>query len=134
MQITRSKAYKAGRRKTTIDRILRYRWLYVVLIPGILYLILFKYTAIINNVIAFKDYKIFKGIWGSPWCGWANFERLWASDSFYRLFRNTLVISGYKLIFGFTAPILFTLMLNEVENVACKRTIQTIAYLPHFLS
>lgn len=134
VQITRSKSYKADRRKTTFDKILRYRWLYVMLIPGILYLILFKYTAIVNNVIAFKDYKIFKGIWGSPWCGWANFERLWASSSFYTIFRNTLVISGYKLVFGFTAPILFALMLNEIENVAYKRTIQTIAYLPHFLS
>lgn len=68
-----------------MDRILRYRWLYVMLLPGLLYLILFKYTAIINNVIAFKDYKIFKGIWGSPWCGMKNFERLWASDAFYQI-------------------------------------------------
>ncbi len=134
MQITQSKRYKVNLRKTTVDRILRYRWLYIMLIPGILYLILFKYTAIINNVIAFKDYQIFRGIWGSPWCGWENFDRLWGSENFYRIFHNTLIISGYKLVFGFTAPIIFALMLNEVENVAYKRTIQTIAYLPHFLS
>ena len=134
VQITQSKIYRANRRKTIMDRVLRYRWLYVMLIPGILYLILFKYSAIVNNVIAFKDYQIFRGIWGSPWCGWDNFNRLWGSENFHRIFRNTLIISGYKLVFGFTAPILFALMLNEVENVAYKRTIQTIAYLPHFLS
>lgn len=105
-----------------------------MLIPGIIYILMFKYTAIANNVIAFKNYKIFKGLWGSPWVGWRNFDKLWGSYNFHRIFRNTLVISGYKLIFGFSAPIIFALMLNEVENIAYKRTIQTIAYLPHFLS
>lgn len=122
------------RRHDLLNRIWKYRWLYFMLSFGVIYLLLFKYTAIVNNVIAFKNYKIFKGIWGSPWCGLENFQRLWGSDNFNRIFRNTLIISGYKLLFGFTAPIIFALMLNEVESVPLKRTVQTIAYLPHFLS
>lgn len=121
-------------RKSLWRRIYKYRWLYLMLLPGIIYILMFKYTAILNNVIAFKNYKIFKGIWGSPWVGFKNFDRLWGSYNFIRIFRNTLIISGYKLVFGFTAPIIFALMLNEVENLTYKRTIQTIAYLPHFLS
>ena len=121
-------------RKSLGRLIYKYRWLYLMLVPGLIYIFMFKYTAILNNVIAFKNYKIFKGIWGSPWAGFKNFDRLWGSYNFIRIFRNTLIISGYKLLFGFSAPIIFALMLNEVENLTYKRTIQTIAYLPHFLS
>lgn len=117
-----------------LSKIWKYRWLYFMLIPGLIYLYMFKYTAIVNNAVAFKDYKIFKGIWDSPWVGFDNFTKLLGSFNFYRIFRNTLVISGYKIIFGFSAPIIFALMLNEIENLKYKRTIQTIAYLPHFLS
>jgi putative aldouronate transport system permease protein len=120
--------------RTVIQLFWKYRWLYLMLIPGILYLVMFKYTAVVNSIIAFKDYKIFKGIWNSPWVGMENFDKLWASSNFWRIFRNTLIISGYKILFGFTAPIVFALMLNEIESLAYKRTIQTVAYLPHFLS
>lgn len=122
------------RKRTLIKKLWKYRWLYLMLIPGILYLILFKYTAILNSVIAFKDYKIFKGIWDSPWVGMENFNKLWGSANFWRILRNTLIISGYKVLFGFPAPIVFALLLNEIESLAYKRTIQTVAYLPHFLS
>lgn len=122
------------RKKTFLDHIFKYRFLYIMLIPGFLYLVLFKYLPILGNMIAFKDYKIFKGIWGSPWVGFDNFERLFVSDNFYIVMRNTLIISFYKIIIGFPIPILLAMLINEVSNKVFRRTVQTIAYLPHFIS
>lgn len=101
---------------------------------GLAYVILFKYLPIAGNVIAFKDYKIFKGIWGSPWCGLDNFVRLFQSDNFYQIMGNTLIISFYKILIGFPIPILLALLINEVNSAAFKKTVQTVAYLPHFIS
>ncbi len=114
--------------------LLRYKYLYLMLIPGLAYVILFKYLPIAGNVIAFKDYKIFKGIWGSPWCGLDNFVRLFQSDNFYQIMGNTLIISFYKILIGFPIPILLALLINEVNSAAFKKTVQTVAYLPHFIS
>jgi len=85
-------------------------------------------------VIAFKNYKIKQGIFGSAWCGLDNFTKAFATPTFARSVKNTLVISGLKLLFGFPAPILLALMLNEVTHIRFKKTVQTITYLPHFLS
>lgn len=122
---------KAGRK---LNRILRYKAFYLMLIPGLIYIILFKYLPIAGNMIAFKDYKLFKGIWGSPWCGFDNFTRLFQSDNFYLIMRNTLLISLYKILIGFPIPIILALMINEVNNRTFKKTVQTVAYLPHFIS
>ena len=134
MQEVSGKTLRNKKREAVWNRVKKYRWLYLMLIPGLVYLFMFKYTAIANNVLAFKNYKIFKGLWNSPWCGLDNFTRLFASEAFYRIFGNTLIISLLKMVFGFTAPIIFSLMLNEMDSVAYKRSIQTVAYLPHFLS
>ncbi|MEF3304871.1 ABC transporter permease subunit [Paenibacillus sp. GYB003] len=108
--------------------------LYLALIPGIAFILLFKYTPMYGIVIAFKDFNIFDGLAASPWVGWKHFEKLFANDSFIHVFQNTLIISLYKLIFLFPLPIIIAIMLNELKNMLFKRGIQTVIYLPHFLS
>ena len=122
------------------------RWLYsfagykkhlaltLMFLPVIAYFIIFKYRPMLGIVIAFKNFKIKQGIWGSAWCGLDNFTKVFATPTFARSVRNTLIISGLKLLFGFPMPIILALMLNEVTHVRFKKTVQTITYLPHFLS
>jgi len=105
-----------------------------MLIPGILYIILFQFLPMVYAVIAFKDFRIFRGVWDSPWVGFHHFITFFQSPSFGRVMGNTITISLMHIVFGFPIPIIFALMLNEVRVSAYKRTIQTIAYLPHFLS
>ena len=106
----------------------------LMFVPVIVYFVIFKYIPMGGIVIAFKNYKISKGIWGSAWCGLDNFTKAFATPTFARAVRNTLEISGLKLLFGFPAPIILALILNEVTHVRFKKTVQTITYLPHFLS
>ncbi|SEM69117.1 putative aldouronate transport system permease protein [Paenibacillus sp. cl141a] len=108
--------------------------MYLLLIPGLAFLLLFKYTPMYGIVIAFQDFNIFGGISGSEWVGMAQFERLLQSDEFLQVLVNTLLISLYKITILFPIPIVIALMLNEVRRMFFKRTIQTIIYLPHFLS
>lgn len=112
----------------------KYGALTLMFLPVVVYFIVFKYIPMGGIVIAFKNYKISKGIWGSAWCGLKNFRQAFATLTFTRSVRNTLIISGLKLLFGFPAPILLALMLNEVTHKRYQRVIQTISYLPHFLS
>ena len=106
----------------------------LMFLPVIVYFIVFKYIPMGGIVIAFKNYKIKQGIFGSAWCGLDNFTKAFATPTVARSVKNTLVISGLKLLFGFPAPILLALMLNEVTHIRFKKTVQTITYLPHFLS
>lgn len=108
--------------------------MYLLLIPGLLFLALFKYTPMYGIIIAFKDFNIFKGIAASEWVGMHYFNKLFTSSEFYGVFINTLLISMYKLVFIFPAPIFIAILLNEIANLKFKKTIQTIIYLPHFLS
>ncbi|WP_202916226.1 ABC transporter permease [Paenibacillus mesophilus] len=108
--------------------------MYALLIPGLAFLILFRYTPMYGIVIAFQDFNIFDGIAGSSWVGLDNFRKLMHSDEFMQVFRNTLIISFYKIVLLFPVPIILSLMLNEVGRMWFKRTMQTIVYLPHFLS
>jgi putative aldouronate transport system permease protein len=85
-------------------------------------------------ILAFKQYRFIDGVLGSPWAGWANFETLFGGRDFPSAFRNTIIISFYKLVFGFPAPILLAVLLNELRLVFYKRFVQTLSYLPHFLS
>lgn len=105
-----------------------------MLLPIIAYFIIFKYIPMAGIYMAFTDYKIKLGIFGSPWVGLDNFRRAFATLSFVRSLRNTVIISALKLIVGFPAPILLAILLNEVKHTAFKRTVQTVSYLPHFLS
>ncbi|MGO4369853.1 ABC transporter permease [Paenibacillus sp. 2TAB19] len=108
--------------------------MYALLIPGIIFLLLFKYTPMYGVVIAFQDFNIFGGISGSEWVGLQQFEKLMHSDEFLQVLVNTLLISLYKITILFPIPIVIALLLNEVRRMFFKRTIQTIIYLPHFLS
>ena len=112
----------------------RYKYVYIMLIPIVVWYILFCYRPLLGNVIAFKDYKASKGIWGSPWVGITHFTAFFSSFYFWRLLRNTLLISLYGIIFSFPAPILLALLMNEMHSRWYKRTVQTITYMPYFIS
>ncbi|PRX61101.1 carbohydrate ABC transporter membrane protein 1 (CUT1 family) [Cohnella sp. SGD-V74] len=115
-------------------RIKRDKYLYLLLFPGLFIIFLFKYVPMYGIVIAFKEYNILLGVFDSPWVGFQQFERLFRTPDFMKIFRNTFVISLYKLIFGFPAPIILALLLNELKNGFFKRFTQSVLYLPHFLS
>ncbi|OPA72965.1 protein lplB [Paenibacillus selenitireducens] len=108
--------------------------LYLLLVPGILFILLFKYTPMYGITIAFKDFNIFTGFADSPWVGWKHFEKLFTSPDFALVFQNTVIISLLKIIILFPLPIIVALMLNEMKNMMIKRSVQTVIYLPHFLS
>ena len=120
--------------KRFTKHIIRDRYLYLMMIPGIAFFIIFRYIPMYGVQIAFRDFSFRLGMWGSPWIGWANFERFFTSPDFARIMTNTILLSLYKLIIGFPIPIFFAIMLNELRSVPFKRTVQTIAYLPHFIS
>jgi len=116
-------------------RTIRSYWdLYLIMLPGILYFLVYKYLPMWGIVIAFQDYSVFAGIRGSEWVGLQHFRDMFADDDFYTIFRNTLLISIYKLVWGFPGPIILAIMLNEIRHMLYKRSIQTLVYLPHFLS
>ena len=114
-------------------RIWAYRWIYLLGIPGLLILFFFSYLPMRGLLMAFQDFNPHLGILGSEWVGLKHFERLFTDSKFYQMLRNTLIISGLSLL-TFPAPIILALLLNEVRNNKFKRTIQTITYMPHFLS
>jgi putative aldouronate transport system permease protein len=103
-------------------------------LPVLVYIIIFHYVPMVGLVIAFKDYVMSDGVFGSAWVGWANFARLFGSNDFPVAIRNTLTISLLRLTFGFFAPVVLALLLNEVRQLGYKRSIQTLTYLPHFFS
>lgn len=108
--------------------------LYLLLLPALVYLFIFKYIPMGGLVIAFQNYNIFKGITGSEWVGFANFAKLFTYDEFYKILGNTLAISVTKIVLLFPAPIAIALFLNEIRSLTLKKTIQTVIYFPYFLS
>ena len=118
----------------TWTRIKRQRVLYLFILPGLLLIFLFNYLPMYGVIIAFKNFNPLLGIWGSKWVGLDNFARLIDSLFFWRIFRNTLTINLLHLLLGFPAPIVLALLLNEIRSAQLKRSVQTITYLPHFLS
>lgn len=117
-----------------LARVLRYRWLYLLLLPGVVYFLLFKYLPMFGLSIAFQDYLPFLGVTGSPWVGFKHFEALFQSPDFPRLMANTLILAGLNVVFVFPAPIIVALMLNELRINFVKRGVQSLIYIPHFLS
>ena len=115
-------------------KIKKCKYLYIMMLLPIIYYILFHYLPLYGVLIAFKDYKIAKGVWGSPWVGFKWFQKFLTDPYFWKLVKNTLLLNIYGLLWGFPAPILLALMLNEVTNAKFKRVIQTVSYLPHFIS
>ena len=112
----------------------KYKALYIMAIPSILYFIIFKYIPLLGTIIAFQDYNIFKGFLGSPFVGLKNFGIMLQYGDFLQILINTLVISFYDLIFGFTAPLILALMIYEKTNTPFKKVVQQTIYMPHFLS
>ena len=112
----------------------RNRALYLLVVPVIIFYIVFHYKPMYGAIIAFKDYTPALGVGGSPWVGLDNFTRFFTGPYFGRLLKNTVLLSVYELAFGFPAPIILALLLNELRNRKFKSLAQTVSYLPHFIS
>lgn len=115
-------------------RLKKDRWLYLLLAPGLLYFVIFKYVPMWGVMLAFQNYSPFLGFWKSEWVGFEHFRVFFLNPEFFMLLRNSLVLSLYNLIFFFPAPIIMALLLNEVRIAIYKRTVQTLVYVPHFIS
>ena len=120
--------------KGTFKQMLKCWRLYVMMLPAIIYIALFCYKPMYGILIAFKDFRIKRGVWGSEWVGFEHFERMFESYWFPIIFKNTLTISGLTLILGFPIPIILAIVLNEVRNEKFRKTVQTVSYAPHFIS
>jgi putative aldouronate transport system permease protein len=114
--------------------IARDKFLYLLALPGLLYFLIFRYIPMWGVLVAFQEYSPYYGMGGSPWVGLEHFQRFFSNPDFLLLFRNTMAINLFSLIFFFPLPIMLSLMLNEVRAAAYKKVIQSIVYLPHFLS
>ncbi|WP_054023796.1 ABC transporter permease [Bacillus sp. FJAT-28004] len=121
-------------RREKIKKYKQYRVLLIMLIPAVVYYLIFHYLPMYGVLLAFKDFKITQGIIGSPWVGLHHFEKVMSDTYFYTVLKNTLIISLSKLVFGFPVPIIFALLLSEISNMKFKRLAQTVSYLPHFIS
>ena len=120
--------------KSTWQYVVQHKWLYFLILPGIIYFIMFRYIPMGGLIIAFKEYSPFKGIWASPWVGLEQFRKFFGTADFTRLLYNTLGISLLQLFLYFPAPIILSLFLNEVRHSGYKRVVQTLVYVPHFVS
>lgn len=130
-----ARSIKAGRRpfKKTLRVMWDYRWIYLMLLPCMAFFIIFKYVPMYGIQLAFKDYVI-KGIAASPWNNFEHFKYMMTEPEFLPALRNTLIISFYRILFGFPFPILLAIMINEVYMPRYKRVLQTIYTFPHFLT
>ena len=118
-----------------LKRDVRKNWiLYVMILPVVIYYAVFAYAPLYGIQLAFKNYRIRDGIWGSPWIGFEHFVRFFKSYNFGLLMRNTIGISLYSLLAGFPIPIVFALMLNYVRNRFLKKSVQMVSYAPYFIS
>jgi putative aldouronate transport system permease protein len=123
-----------GKMQRLSKAIWRERWMYVFILPGFFYFVVFRYLPLAGNVIAFQQYSPFLGLSGSPWVGMDNFRRLFTDPDIPIVLRNTLVISLAQLVLFFPVPIAVALLLNSILNDRIKRLMQSILYLPHFIS
>ncbi len=112
----------------------RFGGLYLLVLPALVYVTIFHYVPLYGAMIAFKDFRIMDGIMRSPWVGLAHFRRLFSGSEFPKVIGNTFIISFLKLIFQFPTPLIFALMLNEVRSLRFKKAVQTVSYIPHFIS
>jgi len=136
-----AKAYRVSDGRPAVGRLAlirkdfkKNRLIYLLAVLGVSYYLIFHYWPMYGAMIAFKTYKPSLGIWGSPWVGLENFMSFFKSVFFFRLVRNTATISVLELIFAFPAPIILALLLNEIRHSGFKRIVQTITYIPHFIS
>ncbi|GAB6931051.1 sugar ABC transporter permease [Paenibacillus sp. JCM 10914] len=125
---------RADKRRHILGYMWKFKALYFISLPGLLFFALFKYVPLMGSVIAFQNYNLFAGVTKSPWAGLEHFQRMFQHYDFLKILRNTLLLGIYDIIFAFTAPIVLALLLNEVRQVLYKKIVQTIFYAPHFLS
>jgi len=121
-------------KKNTLKFLKRGIPIYLMILPGFIYFILFRYLPMFGLVIAFQEFDPFNGFSASEWVGFAHFQRLFMDTDFWRLLSNTLILSALNLFFFFPAPILLALLLNEARRVWFRKLVQTVVYMPHFLS
>lgn len=135
-KITGAKIKNPGfkKEKGVLEHIMLNKSLYILLVPGLIYYLIFYYFPMYGITMAFKDFDMFSGLFSSDWVGLMHFKQLLQSDTFLIVFRNSVLISSYKLLINFPTPLMLAILLNEVRNVYFKKTIQTIVYLPYFLS
>lgn len=114
--------------------LIRYKWFYLMMLPGVLYYIIYQYIPMGGLLIAFQKYNLAKGIFGSEWVGFDNFRTIFSSPDFFQIMRNTLVISLYRILFNMLPDVMLALILNEIRLEWFKRAVQTITYGPYFLS
>lgn len=132
--IPRPGTYKVGLRKKIASDFSVNKSLYLMILPVLAFYIIFHYKPMYGAIIAFKEFVPAKGIWGSPWVGLKHFTEFFESYYFGRILKNTLIISVNSLVFGFPAPIILALLINELKSKYLSRTVQTITYMPHFIS
>ena len=123
-----------GKSQSLRTHLQKYKWLYILLLPGLVYLLIFKYVPMYGVIIAFKDFRLTRGIWKSEWIGLDNFRYLFTSKTFFLVFKNSIILSLLRLFCGFPAPLILALLLNELKFQGYKRFMQSILYLPHFIS
>ena len=123
-----------SRFQASMRYIWRYKYLYLLLLPAVLYFLIFHYLPMYGVIISFKDFNFKKGILGSEWIGLENFEYMFGLNDFYRVFWNSFCLSFLRLVFEFPIPIILALLLNEISGKRFKKITQTAIYLPHFLS
>ncbi|NIK75261.1 putative aldouronate transport system permease protein [Paenibacillus castaneae] len=121
-------------RASVLRRLKRDKWLYILLLPGLLYFLIFKYVPMWGVLLAFKNFQPYTGFWNSEWVGVEHFRLFFSNPEFFMLLRNTLLLSLYNLVFFFPAPIVLAILLNEVRLAIFKRSVQTLIYVPHFIS
>ncbi|MDF2788156.1 MAG: protein lplB [Neobacillus sp.] len=121
-------------KKPLAVRIWKERWLYLFMLPGLLYFIIYKYGPMWGMLMAFKNYQPHLGLWASEWVGFRHFQRFFTEPEFGMLLKNTVIIAVLDLVIFFPVTIILALMLNEIRKSVYKRTIQTFVYVPHFLS
>ena len=125
---------KDSKMKNFLKSVAKDKFLWLLVLPGILWYLLFAYAPMYGLIISFKNFSGYKGIIRSPWVGLLWFQQFFASQFFWRLIRNTLLLNIYNIIFSFPAPIILALMMNEIQSKWYKKTAQTLSYLPHFVS
>ncbi|WP_163580288.1 ABC transporter permease [Gracilibacillus saliphilus] len=129
-----AKQVKKMKRSETWRRVKRNKMIYLMILPGLIYFLIYKYLPMYGLIISFQDYKPYLGILGSEWVGLEHFNRLFTSSEFWMIFKNTLILFGLQIFIYFPIPIIISLMLNEVRHSFFKRGVQTLIYIPHFMS
>ncbi|MGN8645966.1 ABC transporter permease [Gracilibacillus sp. HCP3S3_G5_1] len=129
-----AKQIKRIKRSEVWRRVKRNKMIYLMILPGLIYFLIYKYLPMYGLIISFQDYKPYLGIMGSEWVGFEHFNRLFTSQEFWMIFKNTLILFGLQIFIFFPIPIIISLMLNEVRHSFFKRGVQTLIYIPHFMS